>query len=182
MEYIRSYVRYGFYKPAEIEQILFQDVFDGAFPRERLRELIKAEVELQQVEQRSWPKVTDCDRLDRAFRALEAEGILALHNAGMEPSDGMTEVTERYHAAGGATSRIVGYCFYHRQDIDYALKLAELGLAFGAISGDRRRGVEIGERVRRALLAAGLQVSWTGSIEDKLTITAFRWQRRSKSG
>ena len=181
IEYIQSYIRYGFYQSAEVEQIVFEDVFNGAIPRERLRELVKVEVERHQAEQRSWPAVTDCERLDRAFTALEAEGILAIHNAGVEPSDGITEVSERYRAAGGAASRVVGYCFYHRQDMEYALNHAELGLAFGDISGDRRRGVGIGERVRSALLAAGLQVTWSGSINDKLAIKGFRWQRRSKN-
>ena len=181
IEYIQSDIRYGFYQSAEIEQIVFADVFNGAIPRERLRELIKVEMERYKAEQRSWPTVTDCERLDRAFTALETQGILAIHNAGFEPSDGITEVTERYHAAGGAASRVVGYCFYHRQDIDYALKHGELGLAFGDINGDRSRGVEIGDRVRSALSAAGLQVTWSGSINDKLAIKGFRWQRRSKN-
>jgi hypothetical protein len=181
IEYIQSYVRYGFYQSAEVEQIVFEDVFNGAIPRERLRELIKAEVARHQAEQRSWPTVTDCERLDRAFTALEAEGILAIHNAGNEASDGITEVSEQYRAAGGAASRVIGYCFYHRQDMEYALNHDELGLAFGDINGDRHRGVKIGERVRSALLAAGLQVTWSGSIDDKLAIKAFRWQRRNKN-
>jgi len=180
IEYIKSYVRFGFYQPAEVEQIVFEDVFNGDIPRKRVRELVNAEFERQQAEQRSWPVTTDCDRLDQAFAALEAEGILAIHNAGLEPSDGITEVSERYHLAGGAASRVVGYCFYHRQDIEYVLKHAELGLAFGDINGDRRQGAEIGERVRRALLAARLKVSWNGSINDILAIPGFRWQRRSK--
>ena len=181
IEYIQSYIRYGFYQSAEVEQIVFEDVLNGTIRRKRLRELVKVEVERHLGEQQSWPAVTDCERLDRAFIALESEGILAIHNAGLEPSDGITEVSERYHVAGGAASRVVGYCFYHRQDMEYALKHAELGLAFGDINGDRRRGVNIGERIRSALLAVGLQVTWNGTINDKLTINGFRWQRRSKN-
>jgi hypothetical protein len=181
-EYIERYVRYGFYRPAEVEEIVGEDVLGGELPRKRVRELVKAEVARQEAEQESWPEVTDCDRLDRAFAALRAEGILPVHNAGMTPSEGIAEMSEQYHAAGGQKSGIVGYCFYHRQDMEYALKHHKLGLAYGDIDGDDRRGVEIGKRIRSALEAAGLRVAWTGSIRDKMDITDFNWQRRGKAG
>src|SRR5262245_35182424 len=87
-EYIERYVRYGFYRPAEIERIVGDDVLGGEIPRERLRELVKAEMTRLKAEQESWPNVTDCDRLDRAFAALRAENILAIHNAGLTFSEG----------------------------------------------------------------------------------------------
>jgi hypothetical protein len=176
--YIKRYVRYGFYRPSEIERIVGDDVLGGALRREQVRELVKAEVARQKAEQESWPAVTDCDRLDRAFATLRADGILAIHNSGMTPSEGIDEMSEQYGAVGGETSDIVGYCFYHRQDIEYALKHRALGLAYGAIDGDAGRGVEIGKRVRDALESVGLRVAWSGSIDDKLDITGFNWQRR----
>jgi hypothetical protein len=177
-EYIERYVRYGFYRPAAVEQIVGEHVLGGKVPRKRVRELVKAEVARQKAEQESWPEVTDCDRLNQAFAALRAENILAIHNAGMTPSEGIAEMSEQYHAAGGGASGIVGYCFYHRQDMAYALKYHKLGLAYGDIDGDDRRGVEVGKRIRGALEATGLRVAWTGSIKDKLEITGFHWQRR----
>jgi hypothetical protein len=165
-EYIERYVRYGFYRPADVEEIVGEDVLGGELPRKRIRELVKAEMARQKAEQASWPVVTDCDRLDQAFAALRSEGILAVHNAGMTPSEGIDEMSEQYHAAGGKKSGIVGYCFYHRQDMEYALEHHELGLAYGDIDGDDRRGVEVGKRIRSALEAAGLGVAWTGSIND----------------
>lgn len=178
-EYIERYVRYGFYRPAEVELIVGEDLLGGELPRKRIRELVKAEVARQKIEQASWPEVTDCDRLDQAFAALQAESILALHNAGMTPSEGIDEMSESYHEAGGAASEIVGYCFYHRQDMEDALKHGELLVAFGDINGNSRKGVAVGKQVRAALEAAGLRVAWSGSIKDKLTIQGFRWQRRT---
>jgi hypothetical protein len=177
-EYIERYVRYGFYRPADVERIVGEDVLGGEMPRKRIRELVKAEVARQKAEQESWPTLTHCDRLDQAFAALRAEGILAIHNAGMTPSEGIAEMSEQYRAAGGKESGIVGYCFYERQDMEYALKYHKLRLAYGDIDGDDRRGVEIGKRIRGALESAGLRVAWNGSIKDKLEITGFHWQRR----
>jgi hypothetical protein len=181
-ESIARYVRYGFYRPAEVERIVGEDVLGGEAPRKRVRELVRAEVARHKAEQEAWPEVTDCDRLDQAFAALRAEGILAIHNAGMTASEGIEEMSEQYHAAGGKKSGIVGYCFYHRQDMEYVLKHHQLGLAYGDIGGDDRRGVEVGKRIRTALEAAGLRIAWTGSIRDKLEITGFRWQRRGNAG
>lgn len=177
-EYIEQFVRFGFYQPDEIERIVGDDMLGGELPRERIRELVEAEVARQKAEQESWPAETDCDRLDRAFVALRTAGILAIHNAGMTPSEGIDEMSEQYYAAGGEESSIVGYCFYDRQDMEYALEQRTLGLAYGAIDGDAERGVEVGTRVREALESAGLQVAWSGSIDDKLDITEFDWQRR----
>ena len=177
-EYVERYVRYGFYRPAEIGRIVGDDVLGGELPREQIRELVKAEAARQKAEQESWPAVTDCDRLDQAFAALRGDGILAIHNAGLTPSEGIDEMSEQYRAAGGKKSGIVGYCFYHRQDMEYALKHRTLRLAYGAIDGDALRGVEIGKRVREALESEGLRVAWSGSRDDKLEITGFNWQRR----
>jgi hypothetical protein len=44
-----------------------------------------AELEKQKV---TWPRVTDCDRLNSVFAALSAKGIIALQNAGYTQSDG----------------------------------------------------------------------------------------------
>ena len=140
-ERVERYVRYGFYRPAEIERIVGDDVLGVDVPRRRVRELVKAEVARQKAAQAAWPAVTDCDRLDRAFAALRADGVLAIHNAGYTPSEGIDQMSGQYHAAGGKRSGIVGYCFYHRQDMEYALKHRELGLAYGAIDGDAVRGV-----------------------------------------
>ncbi len=180
LEYIQRYVRYGFYQAVDVERIVGEDVFSGAIPRKQLRKMVKAEMVRQLAEQKSWPTVTDCDRLDRAFTSLESDGILALHNAGLTPSEGIDEVSERYHESGGTASGIVGYCFYHGQDIENALEHGELSVAFGEINGDSRKGVEMGKRVCSALEAAGLRVAWTGSIKDVVTIQGFRWQRRNK--
>ena len=65
-EYVERWVRYGFYQPVEVEQMVGEDVPGGEFPRKRVRELVRAEVAKRKAEEKSWPAVTDCDRLDHA--------------------------------------------------------------------------------------------------------------------
>jgi hypothetical protein len=176
--YVHRYVRYGFYRPDEVEQIVGDDIFDGAIPRDRLREMIAEEVQRKRAEERTWPAVTDCDRLDRVFESLEEQGILALQNAGYTQSDGLSDVCQFYHEAGGERSGIEGYCFYHGQDLERVMASGELCLAFGHVSGEDEPGVEIGCRIKRTFEAAGFTVEWDGSVKTRLLVKDIRWQRR----
>src|SRR5688572_9081067 len=55
-------------------------------------------------EEKSWPALTDWNKLDAAFASLSAGGIIALHEAGHEFEDGITMVVEEYHARGAEKS------------------------------------------------------------------------------
>src|SRR5580698_1547561 len=77
-----------------------------------LLEVIQSEFESKRKAEETWPKVTDFDRLDRAFTILEAQGIIALHRAGFTKSDGVEEVEDAYQEAGGKNSDYAGHCFY----------------------------------------------------------------------
>jgi hypothetical protein len=78
--------------------------------------VIQSEFESKRKEEATWPKITDFDRLDRAFTILEAQGLLALHRAGFTLSDGWEDVEDAYNEAGCKNSDYTGYCFYTEQD------------------------------------------------------------------
>jgi len=86
-----------------------------------LRDVFAAEVAAKRAAEQTWPAVTDWDRLDRAFRALERQGVIALHMAGFTQSDGLEEVEDDYEEAGGKKSNYTGHCFYTEQDQKSAL-------------------------------------------------------------
>jgi hypothetical protein len=144
-----------------------------------LREVIRSEAESKRKAEASWPRITDFDRLDRAFTILEASGIIALHRAGFTQSDGLEEVEDAYGEAGGKNSGYVGYCFYTEQDQAGALDGSGLGIGFGHLSGNDAKGVKVGRLLRAALEHEGFTVEWDGTIKSRLFIKGFRWQRRS---
>src|SRR4051794_33302210 len=76
-----------------------------------LRDVISTAVAAKQAAEQTWPAVTDWDRLDRAFRALQRQGVIALHMAGFTQSDGLEEVEDDYQEAGGEKSNYAGHCF-----------------------------------------------------------------------
>src|SRR5262249_28086762 len=82
----------------------------------------------KEAEEATWGSVTDCDRLDQVFDSLEEQGILALQNAGYTQSEGISDVSELYHDAGSEQSGIVGYCFYHGQDLERVMASGNLWL------------------------------------------------------
>jgi hypothetical protein len=180
LNWVRTLVWSGEYDEEEValqikDQLGETDEVDEAW----LRTVVRSEVESKQKAEETWPKVTDFDRLDRAFTILEAQGIIALHRAGFTQSDGLEEVEDAYDEAGGKHSGYAGHCFYTEQDQEGALDGDGLYIGFGHLSGNDAKGVKVGQLLRAALEREGFDVEWDGTIKNRLFVKGFRWQRRS---
>src|SRR5262249_3689865 len=127
----------------------------------------------------SWPAVTDCDRLDQAFAALDALGIIALQNAGYTQSGGYDDVRQ-HHDEHADRNRVIGYCFYHGQDLERAVHGEGLYLAFGPIDArnEATEGSRIGALIVEELKRAGFTVQWDGTFGKRIHIRAIDWKRR----
>lgn len=193
-DYVRNKVWSGFYDEAEIATIVADRYFEGTLPDAGLIEdLINGEFEKKRIAEDSWPVETDYDRLNRVFSILEGEDILVLENAGFTLTDGLEDVAEAWYGCGDEDSSIIGYCFYHGQDLEQVVESGELCLAFGDIlsadqaigmAGDgpksRSRAIEVGQSIFRELKAAGFKVEWDQSIEKRIEIKGTTWQKRSQ--
>lgn len=177
--WVHSLVWAGEYDADEIPLLIEDSLGVGdEVDEDWLRDVIAAEVAAKRAAEQTWPAVTDWDRLDRAFRALDRHGVIALHLAGFTQSDGLEEVEDDYQEVGGEKSNYAGHCFYTEQDQKRALDGAGLYIGFGHLSGDDAKGIAVGHRLRAALEAEGLTVEWDGTIKSRLFIKDFRWQRR----
>lgn len=128
------------------------------------------------VAQRSWPIPTDCDRLDRAFAALERRGIVARqHFACCQPC-GHVEIWDEVASAPGA---VEGYVFYHRRDTEAAAAGFPLWLAFGAVEEGDDAGVEVGRRIVEAVAHEGLHARWDGTLEHRIAVDLL-WRKRRR--
>jgi hypothetical protein len=176
LDCIKTWVWSGFYSADQIDRMIDDVVVPGcdvAF----LKASVQPEVERKLTAQDAWPAETDCDRLDKVVRHLHGAGICALQNAGYTMSDGRTDVAEA--VAGGPKGYYRGFCFYHGQDVERAVKGQGLHIAFGAIDDDRAAGVAVGCEIVEALRHVGFAVEWDGSIERRINVPAILWQRRS---
>lgn len=127
--------------------------------------------------QSSWPEVTDCDRLDRAFETLNAGGIVAEHDFTCCQNCGLAEIGDPIQAAIDGGVDVSGFAFYHAQDTDAAVEGHGLHLTYGHVDGGETSGVAIGRIVVNALNAAGLETAWDGTFGKRIHVR-LDWQRR----
>ena len=178
---VRRYVWSGLYDPEDVTIILAESWgLLGNSGEARLRAEVEKAFVNKRLEEATWPATTDCDRLDTVFAELESLGIIVEQDAGLTKSDGLEIVTETYEdaEADGEAAGIVGYCFYHGQDLDRVMESGELLLAFGDFLGDNERSAKIGQHIQLALQNAGLVVEWDGSVSHRVLVRGIRWQRR----
>jgi len=178
-ERIYNFVWSGFYMADDIIRIIFEDTCGREVDRSWIAAAVQSEMTRKSAAEVDWPTQTDCDRLDVAFDQLNKNGILALQNAGYTQSDGLSDIRELDHQMGGPKSGVIGYCFYHGQDVEHALKGRGIMLTFGDITGDNEKGVAVGRRICETLTAAGLSVAWNEWIESRIEIPKIEWQRRN---
>jgi hypothetical protein len=174
---IHEWVWSGFYSPEDVD-LMIDDILDEDANEAMLRDTVALEFAKKKEAERTWPKVTDCDRLNAAFAALDKRGVLCLQNSGFERSDGHTEAFEVLSER--TKDRYFGYCFYHGQDVKGAMTGQGLMLAFNHVNGDVPDKLKVGLAVKEELERAGFALEWDGTSEQRINIPKFDWKRRYK--
>ena len=179
-ESIERDVAAGFLSPEDVVESAIDYLSDEVDP-ERLRpaaERLTASALAAHAEaEKTWPAVTDCDRLDRAFAGLEADGIVARHDFSCCGSCGAAEILDVMEnvAAGGRPVR--GYTFYHAQDTEGAVDGYGLYLNYGTADDDEAAAVAVARDVVAALEHQGLAPRWDGSWSTRIFVP-LDWKRR----
>lgn len=117
-------------------------------------------------------------KLDLAFTSLSKQGIVALHYSGYTQSDGFedcNEVATELHEKG---QKVVGCCFYTEQDLGHILHgdSTLLYLSFGNYF-EKPTAKEVGQIIVDELKSAGFCVQWDGTVETKIGIKHFKWDK-----
>ena len=141
---------------------------------ESARRATAAAVEAHQLAQAGWPIPTDCDRLDRAFRALSSAGICARQHFTCCQTCGHGEIGDEL-APGDR-----GYVFYHWQDTEAAVDGAGLYLAYGALADGNDAAEAIGREIVAAVAREGLVIEWDGSVNTRIHVQ-LDWKRRRRA-
>jgi hypothetical protein len=179
-EDIAALVRAGFHDKKRMTEIICEEMHEpGDLDSGEVSASLDAEIAKLESEKKTWPTITDCDRLESAFAALYKRGIIALHNAGNTQSDGYENFQDALKKHKNKSS-ILGYCFYHGQDLDRAVRGGGLFLAFGPAdpNDEEEKGAIIGNMVRKELEKAKLKVVWKGTFSSRMQLPSFVWQRR----
>ena len=177
---IASMVRSGFYGRQRLIEVFTEEMYaPGELDANDVVSAIDAQFAEYEKEKLTYPATTDCDRLDVAFAKMNERGVIAIQNAGYTQSDGYDDVGEVYSQHSEKES-ILGYCFYHGQDLERAISGDGLYFAFGPVdpANEQTVGVDVGEIVREELENAGLSVDWDGTFEKRLSVPKLNWQKR----
>lgn len=180
MQELDTLVRGGFEDRDRIVEILTEEMFEpGELDADEVEAAVDAALDAHEHSKAGWPAMTDCDRLDSVFDALEARGLVALQFAGFTQSDGFSDVSEVY-AGLPDKGRVIGYCFYHGQDLARAVNGAGLHLAFGPVDPalEETEGSKVGVVIVEELHRAGFRVEWDGTFKQRIFVPDIDWQRR----
>jgi hypothetical protein len=126
-------------------------------------------------EQATWGDETDCDRLDRAFAALEEQGIIARQNFACCNTCGFAEIGGEIQTPRCGRPPI-GFAFYHMQDTENAVEGGGIWLKYGSCDPETSDEM-VGEKVLEALLAVGLDASWNHDPNTAVQV-GLGWRKR----
>lgn len=180
LERIAIWVRSSLHNKRRLMALFCEHMYSpGELDRREVAKAIDAELLKWWNEKQEYPEVTDCDRLDIAFDAMNERGVIAMQLVGYTQSDGYDEFQSQY-ASHANKSSVLGYCFYDGQDFECVARGGGLNLAFGPVdpSNEETQGVDVGNIVREEIKKAGLGVDWDGKFTTRLSIPKFKWQRR----
>jgi len=177
---IDGFVRGGFEERDRIIEILREEMYEpGELDEAEVTVAVDATFASLEKEKATWPSITDCDKLDRVFEALNTLGIIALQNAGYTQSDGYDDTREIYHRRADR-DKVIGYCFYHGQDLERAVCGEGLYLAFGPMDAqnEETEGPRVGAMIVEELKRMGFSPQWNGTFNQRIHVPAIDWKRR----
>jgi hypothetical protein len=179
-ETVDALIAGGFFDEDDLDTYLADMAFDpDAAPFAiAVRDHARAAMAAKRTAEAGWPAVTDWDRLARAFSALEAGGILALHNAGLTTSDAHGDAWAIIRSDSPGTWR--GFAFYHGQDTERAVDGGPLMIGFDAVAKGADAKRAIGEGIVTALKAEGFAPDWSGDPETRIEVAGIVWQKRTQ--
>ncbi len=179
---IYTQVRSGFYSLEDIQNSIIEEIEDNGFEDEISEDWAYEQIdnvyrELLS-ESKTWEVPTLTERLIAAFDELTRERIIALHYPGYTMEDGEYEVVEVERALRENNEKSEGYCFYHGQDLERAVRGEGLYIAFQKIDNESDAvSKEIAKRVVKVLEKNGFKVEWDGKANSRIFLPTFKWER-----
>jgi len=177
-EQIDVYIKSGFYDKEDIfthvEEYLYKIPFDHDWTKQQIDIAYSDRLK----EQKTWPTVTDFDKLVQAFDKLNSSGIVALHNAGMTRQDGEGDSQEIHEDLFKTGIKTKGFCYYHWQDIERVVEDSHLYIGFGDFNNNDKEALEIGKQVAATLEERGFKLNWNKTVATRILITSIMWQKR----
>ncbi|HEX4224098.1 MAG TPA: hypothetical protein VHZ97_17150 [Pseudonocardiaceae bacterium] len=172
LAFARTLVHGGFRPLAQVVTDVVEHCDVEPITREQSAALVVNLWRERVAEQRTWPEITDPDRVTSAFDQLNAKGIVARQDFACCQNCGVQEI----RAEVDYDPR--GYTFFHGQDTDRAANGGGLWLTFGTFVDAPDTQETVGTEVVAALTEAGLSPTWNGDANRRITIHPLVWHKR----
>jgi len=184
-EIIYSEIRTALFSIKEIEEKIIETVEDNGFEKEFSKSWVKSRIKeaYQELltESKNWKSPTDVELLSKAFNELAKDGIIALHNAGYDSSEGIDEVQEIVtKLKKKSIKKPIGYCFYHQQDLERAIlpTHSNLYLSFNTLKNiSDKDTIKLGQKIVKILENYHFKINWNETVNTKIEILNFKWQK-----
>ncbi|MGA9364911.1 MAG: hypothetical protein WBW16_11165 [Bacteroidota bacterium] len=128
-------------------------------------------------QQKAWPAITDCDRLDAAFEELERNGIVCRQDFADCLSCGYNQIWDEIKKVEEGGRQVRGFTFYHMQDTAHAIQDGDIYLGYGSKIDDDATDLDIASEVASTIRRHGLKVVWNNSIRQRIGVI-LDWKKR----
>ncbi|RHZ59218.1 hypothetical protein CDV55_104453 [Aspergillus turcosus] len=138
-------------------------------PRQQAHSTLNPQLE-EETRWRTGP--TDAEKLQTAFSCLEDEDrIICCMKFSCCRTCGNAEIR------GKANGKDIGYCFFHEQDIEAAVKDRGLSLRYGDVNKNStgKSVLNIGRKIAARLREEGLHVDWGENPKKTINPDPFQW-------
>lgn len=173
-------IKSGFESLEDIIEGAIEIIEDEGWQREIsegwVREILTKEYQKHEKASQFWSIETDTKKLNDVFNALCEKGILALHNVGYTTSEALYDIEDVRNALEDDDVYLMGFCYYHGQDLERVIEEEELVIGFGSVKGkNEKEAISIGNIVAATLKDAGFKVRWNNTAGGRITIVDFKW-------
>lgn len=166
IEYMKDLlVKSGFFDVYEIIEIL-----EDQFIEEEI-DFSKCDISLNDSENINFNK------LEKAFKALAGENIVAIHNCGYDLKEGVADAFELYVHLINNNFNPKGFCFYSFDDMEEAIWDEKLKITFGDFENSEDKALEIGKIVEKYLKDEDFSIVWDGTVNNQIEINPFKWDK-----
>ena len=116
-------------------------------------------------------------KLEKAFKKLASENIVAIHNCGFDIEEGVSDAFELQVHLLNNKFEAKGFCFYTFEDVEDAVFDDKLKITFGDFENDEAKALEIGKAVARTLKDEGFAIDWDETVNNQIEIDPFNWDK-----
>lgn len=117
------------------------------------------------------------NKLEKVFKALADQNIVAIHNCGYDIEEGVGDAFELYVHLINNKFKPEGFCFYAFEDVEEAIEHDYLKITFGDFENNETKALQIGEIVADLLKSEGFSVVWDGTINNQIELDPFKWDK-----